>query len=253
MELIPFVSRTAVLAALTAPLVATAAICPPTGDPCTVDLGHASVTFLQGLNSYAAWAEQINGSEGYFGSSPDFISTFQAVHSPGRDGFSFLPQVYAAVGGGGTNGFHEVRGYFEFYDVRFDPHPGYRIDSVDFVVTGTQDFVGDAYVTLNVPGSIAITGNTFTSTSSYGPELPYLRAEFTTSASYLQGDDGTAVFYGAASAAFGTAQLVANVSAVPEPGSLWLFGVSAPLFAGWCFAHRKRSARNAQVTAAPLH
>ncbi len=214
---------------LLASSLATAAACPPNSDPCTVDLGNATVTFGQGSGSYFADAALNMGSDGSYSAVPDLFSTFSIVHQSGGDGFTFLPQVSGAVGGSGMNGFHEVVGYFRFIDMTFAAKPGYQLDGVQMSVTGTQNFFGDASATVTVPVAAISNGSNFSFSGPIDASNAFLQAEFVVNASYLEGPNGTALSYGTASASFDSATFVARVSAVPEPSHWAMLGLGAGL------------------------
>lgn len=209
--------------------MAVAAACAPSSDPCTVDLGNATVTFGQGSGSYFADAMLTMGSDGSYGANTDLFSTFAIVHQSGGDGFSFAPQVYGAVGGSGMNGFHEVMGYFRFIDMTFAAKPGYQLDGVQMTVTGTQNFFGDASATVSVPVAAISNGSNFSFSGAIDASNAYLQADFIINASYLEGPNGTALSYGTASASFDSATFIARVSAVPEPSHWAMLGLGAGL------------------------
>lgn len=220
-------SSTALPAALVALTAAGACLAAPpcdgSSDPCTLDLGRATVTFGQGAASYSAGAEQVSGGDSYYAAFAEFPSTLAPVHGTDHDGFSFVPQVYASVGGGGIDGFHEVAVWFEFRDVVFDAKPGWRLDRIAFTAFGSYGTVGDGYVTFGLmPAAPSLTADTFRMTTQLDPADASVRAGFTTAASYLQDPPtGGATLYGTANAAFGGASFLAYVSAVPESGR-WL-------------------------------
>lgn len=208
-----------------------AAACDGSSDPCTVDLGRVVVSFPQGGASYFAAAELITGT-GVYNAVPEFLSTFMPLSTPAGDGFSFTPTIYAEVGGSGDNGYHQVRGYFDFYDMSFAAKPGYRIDSLAFVVTGTSAWVGDATAYATVTGVPTYNGDTFRYDGTLDPANAALHGEFYIAASYLEGEDGTATAYGTARASFTGVQFIAQVSAVPEPGTVALFAMGLLAVAG---------------------
>ncbi|MEF8701343.1 MAG: hypothetical protein V5B33_18925 [Candidatus Accumulibacter sp. UW20] len=93
---------------------------------------------------------------------------------------------------------------------------------------GTGNDRRDGHVGLLLPGVPQFVGDQFTAESLLAPGTPQFIAAFTVSASYEEGEDGTAASYGTASAFFNSASIVAQVSAIalPEPAgfSLWLLG-----------------------------
>jgi hypothetical protein len=218
-----------VLLAAAAP--ALAAGCDGSSDPCTLDLGNVTATFAEGAASYFADAQFTQGNDGSAYAFPDFLSTLQVVNTPGRSGFSFTPQLYANVGGSGFNGVHEVVGYFDFHGVSFAAKPGYRIDGLEFKVSGNRSSVGDATAFVGVPGITVYDGDNFEATAALNPGDASVHAEFTINAVYLADEYGGAIYYGAASASFSAASFIAQVSAVPEPQTWALFGLGAAVLA----------------------
>jgi hypothetical protein len=225
-------TRAAAASALIAISGHAAAACDGSSDPCSLDLGRITVDFSQGAASYVAEALVLYGSDAYYGAASGFLPSVQAIHGADVDGFAFSPQVYASVGGSGINGYHEVHASFEFSDIGFFAKPGYRIDSIDFVVTGSTAWVGDAYASFGLPAAMVFNGNDFSASGSWGAGgSTSFRGEFNVSASYLQGDDGTAISYGTANASFDRVSFTAHVSAVPEPQAAALLWAGLGLLA----------------------
>jgi hypothetical protein len=202
---------------LASALPAAAAVCDGSANPCTLDLGKVGVEFPQGAFSYAADALMTNGSDGYAGFASGFLPTLAEIHGAGTDGFSFNPQIVGNVGGSGINGVHEVQAFFEFNDIAFLAQPGYKIDQIDFIVSGSSGRVGDSSVDIVLPGPLVFNGEAFTSTAVLGAATTKFRGEFTINAVYVDGGADPPPFYGTANASFDKVSLVAHVSAVPEP------------------------------------
>ncbi|MEF7614273.1 PEP-CTERM sorting domain-containing protein [Aquincola sp. MAHUQ-54] len=206
------------LALCAASAAAWGAACDGSSDPCTLDLGRVVVHFDQGAASYFANAELISGDDASFQAVPDFFSSLALQHAGATEGFSFTPIVYGAVGGSGKNGYNQLRGYFDFTGLSFQAKPGYRLDALWFHVAGYGSAVGDASFALGLPVGVAFEGDNFAGSGPLNPDDGSVHAEFVISAAYLEGEDGTAISYGYATAAFTAAAFTATVSAVPEPG-----------------------------------
>lgn len=200
--------------------------CDGSSDACSFDLGRVIVTLDQGAASYSAGAEFLSGDDGDYVASPSFFGTLALQQSGATEGFSFLPGLQLRVGGSGLDGWHELRGWFEFTGLRFQAKPGWRLDGLRFEVTGGRNVVGDASWYYGLPFGLDISGGRFAGGGPVNPDDAALRAELTVNAAYQQGEDGTAVSYGYATTSFDTARFVATVSAVPEPQTvaLWLLG-----------------------------
>lgn len=203
--------------------------CAPTGNAeCRLELGTVTIVFESGVYNFDG-DTQFNGSDGYAtgytvgaGQFPE-LEPLEA-HGGLSAGFAFVPGMAAWVGGSGFEGTHEAFVYYSFSAMQFIPRPGYRLDGVELTVTGALTKAGNGYVGLYLPISPVFSGDSFTMRHVYGPETRDFFAGFFATASYMEGDDGTAADYGTASASFSWTSLVAHVSAVPEPGtaSLWL-------------------------------
>ncbi|CAN5869366.1 hypothetical protein BH11PSE8_BH11PSE8_10810 [soil metagenome] len=222
---VPAVLRTLLAtAALWSAASSAQAACPLTDEPCTLDLGNATVTFGHGWSSVSA-DYQISGQDGYGWADAQFGS-LQATQNGNLLGFSLSPYVTSNVGNGGYNGVHEVSAWIDLNDVSFAAKPGYQLDSLVFVVAGSFSQSGSGNVTFDMPGSLAIFPSTgaYVSTAVVSPFDTSFHAGFTTTASYFANDDGTASVTGQAEASITALRLTAHVSAVPEPQTLALFG-----------------------------
>ena len=226
--------------ALSASFAAQAFSCAPTGNlECRLELSTLSIVFDAGVYNFNG-DSQFNGSDGSVtgytagaGQFPELI----AVDSAGgmRAGFSFAPNMAAGVGGSGISGNHEATASFSFDNLQFIARPGYRVDGVEFSVSGYRSQVGNGWAWIGVPGIPVYNGDQFSASHVYAPDTASYAASFGASATYLEGEDGTAAAYGTASVAFTAAGLVARVSAVPEPPAwcLWLPAGALLATAGW--------------------
>ncbi|WP_046113944.1 hypothetical protein [Aquincola tertiaricarbonis] len=207
--------------------------CDGSSDPCSFDLGRVMVTLAQGAASYAAGAEFLNGEDGDYVFQPNLFSMLALTSAGATEGFSFVPGLQLRVGGSGRNGYHELRGWFEFSGLSFQAKPGWRLDGLQLQVIGSRNVVGDASWSYGLPFALQFNGDSFAGSGAINPDDAAVRAELTINAAYLEGEDGTAVSYGYATAGFESARFVATVSAVPEPGAvaLWLGG--AALLGAW--------------------
>jgi hypothetical protein len=203
--------------------------CDGSSTPCSIDLGRASAHFGIGAAAYTAEAWLTDGSDASFSANPQFLPTLQISHGAGQDGFHFLPSISANVGGSGIQGMHEVAGRLQFTSMSFTAAAGYRITGLQAVLTGSYALEGNAFGYLNVPGAIDWTGQNFSATWNLDPAAADVDLSFTIATSYVEGEDGTALAYGRASASFDRLAFVVSVSPVPEPGSagLLLLGAAA--------------------------
>jgi len=216
------------------------AACDGSSTPCSIDLGRATASFASGAASYDAQITLVNGSDAAFSASPLFLPTLQLTHTADGDGFSFLPQMFASVGGSGIQGLHEVAATLQFTGLSFAADPGYRITGVQAVLKGTFSLVGNGYGGLSLPGPLQWTDQNFTATLTLDPAAADLLTGFSIAASYLQGDDGTALSYGAGSASFDSLAFVVGVAPVSEPGSMALFAAGVALLP-WLARRRPRA------------
>jgi hypothetical protein len=93
------------------------------------------------------------------------------------------------------------------------------------VITGTFALVGNGYGGVGVPGVLQWNGDTFTATAALDPAAADLQLGFAISASYVEGEDGTAASYGTGRASFDSLEFIAHFAAVPEPaGAALLLG-----------------------------
>lgn len=207
--------------------------CDGSSDACSFDLGRVTVTLAQGAASYAAGAGFLSGEDGDAVFQPSLFPTL-SLHSAGAtEGFSFLPGLQLRVGGSGRNGYHELQGWFEFSGLGFQAKPGWRLDALRLEVTGSRNVVGDASWYYSLPFALQADGERLAGSGAINPDDASLRAELTVNAAYLEGEDGTAVSYGYATAGFDSARFVATVSAVPEPQTLLLWLGGAGLLWAW--------------------
>jgi len=221
----------ALLLCLGAPVApALAAHCDGSSDPCTIDLGRASASFASGAASYFAEAVVVNGSDMSLSANPQLLSVTQITHGATGDSLVVNPQIYAYVGGSGIQGLHEVSATLQFTGLSFTADPGYQITSVQAIVKGSFSLVGSAYGGIGVPGAVQWTpAPNFTSTWSVDPASADVTLGFTAAASYLEGEEGTATSYGAASASIDSLEFVVTVAPVPEPHPAALLGVGGAL------------------------
>jgi hypothetical protein len=210
-------------------------------DPCSIDLGRATANFASGGASYFAEVVLVNGSDASFTPGPQALPTPQLTHAAGSDGFSVQPQMYAYVGGSGIQGLHEVAATLLFTGLSFTANTGYQISGVQAVIKGSFSLVGDAYGWPNVPAAMQWSDQNFSATLALDPAAADLSLGFNIAASYLQGEDGTALSYGAGSASFDSIQFIVNVSAapVPEPTSAALLAAGVTVLA-WLARRRRR-------------
>ena len=228
--------------ALAASSSAQAFSCAPTGNAeCRLELSTITIVFDAGIYNFDG-DSQFNGSDGYVqgytvgaGQFPDLtpIDTHGGLHV----GFSFAPGMVGVVGGSGFNGTHEAFASFSFNGLQFIAKPGFQVDAVAFSVHGGLTQVGNGHVGLLIPGVPQFVGDQFTARDLYAPGTPQFIAAFSASASYQEGEDGTAVSYGTASAFFDSASIIAQVRAIPlsEPAgwSIWLLG-GEPVVVTFC-------------------
>lgn len=224
----PFAPTVLSAAVLWAAAASAQAACPIDSNPCTLDLGNATVTFGQGYYS-AVPGYQVNGSEGPDGSgwADAQFGSLQAIQNGNLLGFSLAPYITTNVYDGGNNGLHEAYGWIDLYDVSFAAKPGYQLDSLVFVVSGSWSHSGSGNVTFDMPGSVAIfpTTGSYVATGVVSPSDTYFHAGFGTTSVYQANPDGTASITGQAEASITMLSLTAHVSPVPEPQSLALFGL----------------------------
>ncbi|RZJ02547.1 MAG: PEP-CTERM sorting domain-containing protein, partial [Rubrivivax sp.] len=148
-------------------------------------------------------------------------------------------QIYTYVGGSGVQGLHEVVANLSFTGVSFAAEAGYQITSVSAVVKGSYYTVGDAYGSVNIPAAVHWSGENYTATLALDPAVADLSIGFSLAASYLQGEDGTALSYGAGSASIDSLEFIVGVSPVPEPATAALLAVGGAMLP-W-LARRRRS------------
>lgn len=211
--------------ALTASGSAQAFSCAPTGtQECRLELSTVTIVFDSGVLNFDG-DSQFNGTDGYvvgytIGSGQ--FPNLDTVDTGGgrRAGFSFNPGMYGQVGGSGFEGSHEAFASFGFTGLQFIAKPGFKVDEVEFTVTGGFTQVGNGHVALQVQGPLQITGDLFSAQSLYAPGTGDYAAWLSASAHYEEGDDGGANAYGTASAFFDSASIVARVSPVPLPGAV---------------------------------
>ena len=222
----PFVPAVLSAAVLWAAASCAQAACPITDDPCTLDLGNATVTFGQGWSSVVA-QYQVNGSEGQDGSgwADAQFGLVQTVQNGSLAGFSLAPTITANVYNGGNNGLHEVFAWISLNGVSFAAKPGYQLDSLTFTVSGTFGHDGTGQVHFDMPAPPVFGAGTYVSTAPVGTSDTSFYANVSTSSYYQANDDGTAAVTGSASASIDGLSLVAHVSPVPEPQTLALFGL----------------------------
>jgi hypothetical protein len=226
--------------------------CAPTqGNECRIELSTVTIVFDAGIANFDG-DSQFNGSDGYVHGFTVGAGQFPELtlvdHAGGtRVGFSFAPGMIGVVGGSGIEGTHEAFAYFAFTGLQFIARNGYRVDGVEFAIDGARTTVGNGYVGLTVPGVPVFSGDQFSARGLYATNTAQYWAGFTASASYEEGEDGTAVNYGTASAEFTAASLVAHVSAVPEPSTAGLSALGA-LMLGVAMRRGRVARRNGAAT-----
>jgi len=207
-----------------------AATCDGTSEPCTLDLGRATANFAAGAASYFAEAVLVSGSDMSLGADPALLSVTHTTHGATSDSLVVGPQIYAYVGGSGIQGLHEASATLQLTGLSFTADPGYQITSVQAIVKGSFSLVGNAYGGIGVPGTAQWTpAPNFTSTWSVDPGSADVVLGFTAAASYLEGEDGTAASYGAASASIDSLEFIVNVAPVPEPRPAALLALGGAL------------------------
>lgn len=221
---------------------ALAATCDGSSDPCSIDLGRTTANFATGAASYYAEAVLVNGTDAYYGVNPQFLPTLQVTHSASSDGFTFQPQMYASVGGSGIQGLFEVAAMLQFTGLSFVAEPGYQITGLQAVVKGSFSLVGNGYGGLSLPGPLQWVDQNFTAMVSLDPAAADFQTGFTVAASYVEGEDGTALSYGTGSASIDSVAFIVSVSPVPEPGSWTLLGSGIALLP-WLAKRRSRHSR----------
>lgn len=219
-----------------------AAACDGSSDPCSVDLGRVTASFAAGAATYFAEAVVTNGSDASVSPGPQSLPPLLITHATGSDGFSIQPQVYTYVGGSGIQGLHEVVATLQFTGLSFTADPGYQISGVQAVIKGSFSLVGNGYGSLYVPAAVQWNDTNFSATLALDPTAADFFIGFNVSASYLEGDDGTAASYGAGSASFDSVAFIVNVTAapVPEPASAALLAVGVAALP-WLARRRRRA------------
>lgn len=225
-----------ILACLTAG--ANAFSCAPTEtQECLLELSTVTVRWENGIDNFIV-DTQYNGTDGYvygYSSSADFPN-LTAVDTAGgtRAGFSFVPNMVGQVGGSGINGYHEGSASFLFERMEFIAKSGFRVDAIEFTISGSRSQVGNGFAAIGVPGVPEFTGDSFVATALWTPNQTTFGGSISVSASYQEGEDGTAADYGTAFASFDSVRIVAHVTAVPEPATLFLCIAGLVLLAGAC-------------------
>lgn len=219
---------------------AMAADCDGSSDPCSVDLGRVTASFAAGAASYGAEVLLVNGSDASF-SPPQSLPALQVIHTAASDGFRIQPQLYAYVGGSGVQGLHEVVAMLQFAGLSFTADPGYQVNGVQAVITGSFSLVGNGYGGLGMPGAVQWNDSNFSTTVALDPAASDLSIGFSLAASYVEGDDGTAASYGAGSASIDSLEFIVSVSPVPEPAPAALLAAGAVVL-HW-LARRRRARR----------
>ena len=215
--------------------------CDGSSEPCTIDLGRASASFASGAASYFAEAVVVSGSDMSLGANAQLLSATQVAHGANSDSLVVNPQIYAYVGGSGIQGLHEASATLQFTGLAFTADPGYKITSVQAIVKGSFSLVGNAYGGIGVPGAVQWTAApSFTATWPVDAASADLTLGFTAAASYLEGEEGTATSYGAASASIDSLEFVVSVSAVPEPRPASLLALGGALLL-LLKGHRRRA------------
>ncbi|WP_046111834.1 hypothetical protein [Aquincola tertiaricarbonis] len=200
--------------------------CAPTEtEDCRLELSTVTVRWDKGIDNFIV-DTQFNGSDGYvngYGSSADFPN-LTAVDTAGgtRAGFSFLPNMVGQVGGSGINGYHEGSASFLFERMEFIAKSGFKVDAIEFTITGSRSQVGNGYAAIGVPGVPEFTGDSFVATALWTPNQTTFGGSISVSASYQEGEDGTAADYGTAFASLDSVRIVAHVSAIPEPAQAYM-------------------------------
>jgi len=209
-------------------------------DPCSVDLGRATANFASGGASYFAEVVLVNGSDASFSPGPQALPTLQVTQAAGSEGFSLQPQVYAYVGGSGFQGFHEVAATLLFTGLSFTADAGYQINGVQAVIKGSIATVGDAFGWASIPAAMQWNGQNFSATLALDPTAADFNIGFSLSASYLEGENGTALSYGAGSASFDNIEFIVDVTPapVPEPSSAALLAAGVAVLA-WLLRQRR--------------
>jgi len=201
-------------------------------DTCTIDLSTVTVTYNQ-YSSY--WSTQGDQWSSYVYTS--LMPALTEIDSAGRAGFTFNPELMVELMGGyGASGAGD--GSFGLTGLVFTAKAGYKIDSIEFGVSGSRTASGDASATVNVPGAPVFSGDNFDSMALKPATTTEFGAGFMISADYAEGPDGTALAFGSARASIDGVRLIANVSAVPEPETLALLLTGLPLIA---MARRRRA------------
>jgi hypothetical protein len=218
--------------------------CAPTeSSECRLELSTMTIVFDSGIYNFNG-DTQTQGNDAYaqgFSTGAGDFPELTAIDTDnGRQvGFSFAPQMLAQVGGSGFDGYHEAYASFGFYGLQFIARPGWRVDAVRFTVSGSRSRVGNGYVGLAVPGIPHFDNDQFVASHRFAPAAADYEAYFIANAQYQEGPDGTALAYGTAAVSFDFASLVAQVSAVPEPGSAALALLGGLALAGRLRGHRR--------------
>lgn len=219
---------------------AIAATCDGSSNACSIDLGRATANFAIGQASYAVEAFLVDGSDASFGGHAQPLASFQPTHAAGSDGLLVQPQIYAYVGGSGIQGLHEAAATLLFRGLSFSADAGYEITGVQAVIKGSYALAGNAYGQLNVPGAFQWDGQNFTASFALDPAAADFYVSLDVAASYVEGEDGTALSYGAGSASFDSLEFIVNVSPVPEPAPALLLAAGAALLP-WLAKRRRRA------------
>ena len=203
-------------------------------DVCTIDLSTITITY----NPYSSYSSFSLLSDGWsFPNETWQMPTLTEVDATGRAGFTFNPELQIELMGGyGASGSGSA--YFNLSGLVFAPKAGYKIDSIEFGVSGSRAASGDASAAVTVPGAPVFSGDNFDSMALLPASTTDFSAGVNISASYAEGPDGTALYFGSSRAGLDSVRLVANVSAVPEPETLALLLAGLPLIA---LARRRRA------------
>lgn len=206
---------------LVVPAWAAAAACHGGRDPCTMDLGRVLAVLDQGDAGYHAESWMPEGWDGYHNADAAFRPSLKVEAGPGSDGFSWRPGLYGYVGGSGLAGHHMVEATFTFQGLSFQAKPGWRLQRLEFVLTGTASSSGNGSIEAWLPGTVADLGQgTWRAAGVLNPaDAGTSRYGFRIGASYLPGDDGGGASDGAASMVIDSARFMAHVTAVPEPAA----------------------------------